>query len=516
MDSTLAIRSQASAQHNFYAPYNPTSEASRLRSSVAEARSHRPTNESDCWQTPQTAATYNAGTKVYNPYAIRDKTFPSVNATAQYDGSPPADSHLPPPPPQDVAHPGNFNLAFSPPPTTGQPIVETDQYHYLGPSSTPCAPCYQPECNSLFSRPSSQSHVSQPSSALSFTGAPLPMSTAAYAYIEPAQSPLYPPTYPVPESNPPVEGPADMLQSNHGYRSNSTTTQSRPVSEGFTHPGLTNSSRPQSSYNSEHYILPSYIAHNERRGSIASSVSPDDTFAYQVNDGQGDGYGPLSGYSQAQHTAYPPATPTTLPSGDYAQPPSMALPLHIAAGSPHTDPPAPTDRELSQPAPRSAASSPMAPEIGPPKSVQRRLGIMMNAQRKHAEQVEGINQLPKRASKKLATVDNRRDKRSQSIDVSDCDSKSTTASKPKSRDSASRYKVAYERVRLQRNFFEGATASLLHQVRMLGGDPMQASDRASKGEDLDPKKARLLVASLQQDLEASREKVIEIQTEATP
>lgn len=61
----------------------------------------------------------------------------------------------------------------------------------------------------------------------------------------------------------------------------------------------------------------------------------------------------------------------------------------------------------------------------------------------------------------------------------------------KHKDAATRYKAAYERVRLQRDFYEGATSSLLHQVRMLGGDPMQASKRASKGENLDPKKARV-------------------------
>lgn len=102
----------------------------------------------------------------------------------------------------------------------------------------------------------------------------------------------------------------------------------------------------------------------------------------------------------------------------------------------------------------------------------------------------------------------------------------------KHKDAAARYKSAYERVRLQRDFYEGATSSLLHQVRMLGGDPMQASKRASKGENLDPKKARvsdppqlhasaklisiivqLVIASLQQALENSREKLIETQTE---
>lgn len=61
----------------------------------------------------------------------------------------------------------------------------------------------------------------------------------------------------------------------------------------------------------------------------------------------------------------------------------------------------------------------------------------------------------------------------------------------KHKDAAARYKSAYERVKLQRDFYEGATTSLLHQVRMLGGDPMQASKRASKGENLDPKKARV-------------------------
>jgi hypothetical protein len=60
-----------------------------------------------------------------------------------------------------------------------------------------------------------------------------------------------------------------------------------------------------------------------------------------------------------------------------------------------------------------------------------------------------------------------------------------------SEDLLTKYKVAYERTRLQRDFYERAASSLVYQVDVLGGDPMQASRQASKGEDLDPKNARV-------------------------
>ncbi|CCO27349.1 hypothetical protein BN14_01387 [Rhizoctonia solani AG-1 IB] len=67
----------------------------------------------------------------------------------------------------------------------------------------------------------------------------------------------------------------------------------------------------------------------------------------------------------------------------------------------------------------------------------------------------------------------------------------TSDGSEESEDLLTKYKVAYERTRLQRDFYERAASSLVYQVDVLGGDPMQASRQASKGEDLDPKNARL-------------------------
>ncbi|KAG9124554.1 hypothetical protein FRC07_011162, partial [Ceratobasidium sp. 392] len=491
--------------------------APHLSSSVAEARLHRSTNQNDYWQSSQTAATY-AGTKVYNPYAIRRDIVPSADATTQYNGPPPVEPQLAPSAAQDVVRPGTFGFGFSSSSANDQSVAEhataPDHYQYLAPSSTPSAPCYQAECNASFSHPASRPHTSESPSTLSFAEAPLPTSTADYAYIEPAQPSLYS-TDPSSEPNVLIEEPADMVQYNYYSQPDPTPPHSRPVSGGFTYSNTAIVSRPHSSYNSEYHAFPPYMIYNERRGSIASSVSPDDTFAYQVRGDQDDGYASFPGYDQHQRTTYSPTILGTSPSSNCTQPQTISPPPHTPVKSPPHDDSVPGDHEHSQPAPRSAVSSPLAPEIGPPKSVHHRLEILMDAQRQHAEQREGVNQPPNRASKKPVGANSRRRKRTQSSDddESDWDSKSTTTSKSKNRESASRYKAAYERVRSQRNFFQGAVASLIHQVRILGGDPMQASDLASKVGDIDPKTARLLIASLQQDLETSREKVIEIQTD---
>ncbi|KAG8712578.1 hypothetical protein FRC08_014351 [Ceratobasidium sp. 394] len=383
--------------------------------------------------------------------------------------------------------------------------AEAGQNQHLGSSD---APYYQPERNSSFAHPS-QPHAPDSSSVLPFTGTPFSTSVATCA----AQPPLCPTVHSTSQPDLVAEEPAGIFQYGYSYQPDHTTTHSRPVSEGFTHPIPATIPRPHTSYHSEPYAFPPHMPHSERRDSIASSVSPDDTFAYQVPDGQdGEYLGPM-GYSQTHRTTCSPATPAVAaasPPSHLTQPQSLSPPPRTPANSPPRGLSAPAERERSRPAPPSAAGS--VPDIGRPNSVQRRLGILMDAQRQRTEQDDRDNQPPKRIPNKSASVEGRRRKSSQS-DESDCDSKSTCGSKSKHRESVSRYKAAYERIRLQRNFLEGATASLLHQVRMLGGDPMQASDRASKGEDLDPKKARLLVASLQQDLEASRDKVIEIQTE---
>ncbi|KAG9098848.1 hypothetical protein FRC06_005907 [Ceratobasidium sp. 370] len=497
MNSTLVIRSQASTNYNnLYAPYNP--ESSHLSSSVAEARLHRPITQNGYWQT-QPAGTY-AGTNVYDPYVIQDEIVSSADAATQYDSPPPVNSQLMPSPPQEASRPKTFDYAFSLSPTAGQ--AETNQIQHL--SSAPCAPYCQAERNPTFSLPS-QPHAPESSLDLPFTGTFFSTSTAAYAYIEPAQPSPSPETHPT-LPNLLVEEPTDVFQHSCSYQPGHTPTHSRPVSEGLVHSTPTTTSRPHSSYHSESYAFPPHMPHSEHRD---SPVSPDDTFTYQVRDGQYGEHVRPTGYSRAQGTTCSPAVPAATaasPSGHPAQPQCLSPPPHTSVGSPPWGLSVPAERE------RSSSTVSSVPDIGPQNSVQRRLGILMDAQRQHSEQDDRDNQPPKQTPRKSDSVSSRRRKPSQS-DESDYDSKSTFSSKPKHKESASRYKAAYERIRLQRNFLEGATASLLHQVRMLGGDPMQASDRASKGEDLDPKKARLLIASLQQDLETSRDKVIEIQTE---
>ncbi|KAG8748537.1 hypothetical protein FRC10_003671 [Ceratobasidium sp. 414] len=500
MNSTSAVRSQASANYNLYAPYNPNS--SRLSSSAAQARLHRPISQNGYWQTPQPADTY-AGTNVYDPYAVQDQAASSVGAITQYDSPAPVNSQLAPSPPRGVDHPETFDSAFSLSSTAGQP--ETSQNQHLG--SSEYAPYYQAEHNATFSH-HGQPHAPESSLDLPFTRASFSTPAAACAYAGPAQPSLCSRTYPTPQPSLLAEESTGIFRYDYSHRPDHTRTHSRPVSEGLMHPIPATISRPHSSYHGEHHAFLPHMLHSERRDSIGSSASPGDTFAYQIRDGQDGEYTRPTGYSQSQRTTCSPAATAASPSGHLAQPHSMSPPPHVSANSPSWGPSAPVERERSQPAPPTTASS--APDIGPPNAVQRRLGILMDAQRQHSEQDDRDNQPLKQTPRKSAS--SRRRKPNQS-DESECESKPTSASKPKHKESVSRYKAAYERVRLQRNFFEGATASLLHQVRMLGGDPMQASDRASKGEGLDPQKARLLIASQQQDLETSRDKVIELQTE---
>ncbi|KDN43476.1 hypothetical protein RSAG8_06065, partial [Rhizoctonia solani AG-8 WAC10335] len=224
-------------------------------------------------------------------------------------------------------------------------------------------------------------------------------------------------------------------------------------------------SQVQSSYNNQPSYYPTC---DDRRGSITSSLS-DYHQGYRTNEPQNN-----SVYGQ------PIEQNTTTTSSHHSASPATV----------HT----PSPRQV----PSQEPTSPGVRGVGSTESVSRRVGIMLRTQKcQQAEQTE-------RTSIKYPSSHGRRDKLSPTSDVAETD---------EGMDSLAKYKAAYERVRLQRNFYERATSSLVHQVNVLGGDPMQASRRASKGEDLDPKRARILVASLQHELETLRNKLIQTQKE---
>ncbi|KAJ1311085.1 hypothetical protein OPQ81_009588 [Rhizoctonia solani] len=122
------------------------------------------------------------------------------------------------------------------------------------------------------------------------------------------------------------------------------------------------------------------------------------------------------------------------------------------------------------------STSPRMAGVGPTEAVRRRVGIMLRTQKR--QQVKQVG----RSSIKPPPSDGRRGKRTPTSDDSEAE---------QGKDALTKYKAAYER------------------VEMLGGDPMQVSE----GEDLDPKRARILVTSLQHELETLREKLIQTQKE---
>ncbi|KEP53669.1 hypothetical protein V565_027640 [Rhizoctonia solani 123E] len=219
------------------------------------------------------------------------------------------------------------------------------------------------------------------------------------------------------------------------------------------------------SYDDQHSYYP---PDNDRRGSIASSLS-DYHRSYYTNESQTNS---VYGHPTEQNTIA-------------VSPHNSASPATVHTPSPRQAP----SQELTMPGVHG---------VGSTESVSRRVGLMLHTQKcQQAEQTE-------RTPIDHPSSRGRRDKRSPTSDVTETDEGTNSLTK---------YKAAYERVRLQRNFYERATSSLVHQVNMLGGDPMQASRWASKGEDLDPKQARILVASLQHELETLRNKLIQTQKE---
>lgn len=232
-----------------------------------------------------------------------------------------------------------------------------------------------------------------------------------------------------------------------------------------TYSELPDASQAHPSHNDRQSYYPTY---DDSRGSTTSSISDHHQSYHAAEPQNNDVYGQTI-EQNATATSYYSASPTA---------------THTA--SPRR---APTAQE---------PTSPRLRGVGSMEAVRRRVGIMLRSQKcQEAGRIE-------RTSIKYPS-DGRRDKLSPISDVSEEVSKG--------QDSLAKYKAGYKRVRLQRNFYEQVASSLVDQVKMLGGDPMQSSKRASEEEELDPKRARILIASLQGEVETLRNTLIQTQKE---
>ncbi|KAG8715486.1 hypothetical protein FRC11_003792 [Ceratobasidium sp. 423] len=462
MPPALAMRSYPSSSHSS-SPYS-TSTPRASSMSVAQARSHRFAGQGQYWSTPQPQVV--AGTFSDNSAASNSAYETSLNDDWTRNGTLAVSSY-------------NNGFVSTPAPKISMSVpTGLDQAYQadLAPQST--------HRGHLPSRSPPQN---PPKSSGSYAGAsdyraspyptPVPSTTFSNAFSSPSsQTSPFTRAAEMPSSEPDHAGasltsllhrqpPATQYQT--GFDSSYPTSfgGAYHASTGpeSTYSELSEPPQVQPSYSDQHSYYPAY---DDRRGSIASS---------------------LSGYPQSCRTGEPqnnsvydqPAeqNPTT------TSPPNSTSPPMAHTPSPH--------QASSVPEP----TSPRPHGVGSTEAVRRRVGIMLHSQK--CQQTEQT----KRTSIKRSS-DGRRGKRSPTRNDSEAE---------EGMDPLVKYKTAYERVRLQRDFFERAASSLVHQVNMLGGDPMQSSRRAAKGEDLDPKGARILVASLQHELETLREKLIKTQ-----
>ncbi|KAF8741914.1 hypothetical protein RHS02_03704, partial [Rhizoctonia solani] len=209
----------------------------------------------------------------------------------------------------------------------------------------------------------------------------------------------------------------------------------------------------------------SYHTYDDRRGSVASS---EHSYSYSAHEPQDNAYSQGAEQSAGPFTTSPP---------------------YSASATVHTT-------NSSQAPPIQEPTSPQRHGIGSTNAVRRRVGIML-----HAQQCQQVEQT-ERSRAQIGSSKGRRDRLAPTSDGSG-----------EGQDPSAKYKAAYERIRLQRDFYERAASSLVHQVEILGGDPMQASRQASKEGELDSKAARILISSLQRELENLRAKLIETQKE---
>ncbi|QRV76310.1 hypothetical protein RhiJN_04325 [Ceratobasidium sp. AG-Ba] len=258
-----------------------------------------------------------------------------------------------------------------------------------------------------------------------------------------------------------------------------------------------------------HTSPPPYPIHDEHP-SASDFASRDETSIYQTTGQHNNGYPHLEDGLNHQTSFSPPTGPTlaltTSPIDESHRDHSVSpTPYESTYGLPQ-DSSNPVGFESNKPASTIRDSSPPS-ETDSREPIIHQLSDGTDVQYQQSEQQEAADQVSRRTRSKSASVSSRWRKPDPSEESED-DSESTASPATNAEEPTSRYKAAYERVKLQRNFYEGAVASLLHQVRMLGGDPMQAWDSASEGEDLDLKTAR-------RDLRESREKVIEAQADVS-
>ncbi|KAF8680156.1 hypothetical protein RHS04_04189 [Rhizoctonia solani] len=229
-----------------------------------------------------------------------------------------------------------------------------------------------------------------------------------------------------------------------------------------THSEHSNTPQAQSLYNSQ---PSSYATYDNGRGSVVGSEHP---YSYSVHETHDNIYNQGAEQSASSFAISPP---------------------YSASPTAHTP-------NSSQAPPIQEPASPQRHGIGSTNAVRRRVGIML-----HAQQCQQVEQT-ERSRARMGSSKGCRDKLTPTSDGS-----------REGQDASAKYKAAYERIRLQRDFYERAASSLVHQVDILGGDPMQASRQASKEGELDSKAARILISSLQRELENLRAKLIETQKE---
>ncbi|KAF8609450.1 hypothetical protein BDV93DRAFT_518267 [Ceratobasidium sp. AG-I] len=506
MTSTLALRSQP-VTHLHDTPYS-TSETSRLLHRVAQARLHRSVDQDDYLNTYQSQpVTTYASTDGLEKYGTSNQgVFLSTNIP-EYGGLSSSDSQTDISPSQDFTPPASFAISlpsatapngFSNFPSMLQDTADNASSQFVS-HNTLQSPFHPATHNTPFSQPRPQPHPSHlPSFPLVGEMAP----STSYATSTPPGPPPYGPPateYAAVHQEAFTEGSLESGLQYTSHHPNATPTPSYHSTD-YTSSAYVTTTHTRPPYN-QPYPLHYPPISNGRRDSVASTLAPD-TYDYSAQVNQGDVYSQSSGRTLVHSSATPTASVTSPPEC-FSLPQSSPQAPHTP--TPYRRPSLTEGYEVSQ-AKTSTTVSPSLPGVGSAESVRRRLNIMYDTQRQHSEQSHRNHTLRKELAKKSAS---RRRKSNQS-DESELDDTNPSS---KHKDAAARYKSAYERVRLQRDFYEGATSSLLHQVRMMGGDPMQASKRASKGENLDTKKARLLIASLQQALENSREKLIDTQTQ---
>ncbi|CUA73898.1 hypothetical protein RSOLAG22IIIB_01419 [Rhizoctonia solani] len=451
-------------------PYSTTTvRATSL--SVAQARSHRLTRQDQHWTTPQPQGVAN--------------TFPDSSATSNSAYGSPLDN----------SWNGDGSLAV---PNYDDNITSTYAPYDPTPATTTTTTGLDQSYGATFASSLTPRDYPSPRSPLENLSKSSGSYTSAEGYHSPSYSTsvadnttLLNPFSSLPSQVSPFTHGAEIPSIEPNYVSNpstpaqyqqfSSTTQhqsgfdtSYPTSFGGAYRPIEGAASTDSTpvetfqappmYDDQHSY---YSTYDERRGSITSSL-PEYRRNYHTNNSQNN--------------------------SPYAQP----IEQNSAGASPHYNA---SPAAMHTPSPRQVPSQgPIGSDVhgvGSTESVSRRLGLMLRNQKyQQDEQTE-------RAPIKHPSSRGRRDKRSPTSDIIDDEGMNSLA----------KYKAAYERVRLQRNFYERATSSLVHQVNMLGGDPMQASKRASKGEDLDPKGARILVASLQHELEILRNKLIQTQKE---